>query len=139
MWNGQRTDLSAPSASELDLAALQGTWKQVAFEEDGNPDAMDSYGDSFGSLTTFQSNQFSVHSSAGRLLLEGSFVLDASRKPKTIDWTDGMGPDAGRTLAAIYQLEDDRFRFIAAEPGAPRPLVFHTATGQTMRGFIRLS
>ena len=129
--------MPAPLASELDLAALQGTWKQVAFEEDGNPDAIDGYGDSLGSLTTFQGNRFSVHSSAGRLLLEGSFVLDASRTPKTIDWTDSMGADAGRTLAAIYQLEGDRFRFIAAEPGAPRPEVFLTAPGQTMRDFTR--
>ena len=131
--------MPAPSASELDLAALQGTWKQVAFEEDGNPDAIDSYGDLFGSLTTFQGNQFSVRSSAGQLLLEGSFVLDASPTPKTIDWIDDIGADAGKTLAAIYLLEGDRFRFIAAEPGAPRPVVFHTAPGQTMRGFARLA
>ena len=131
--------MSVPSASELDLAALQGTWKQVAFEEDGNPDATDSYADSSGLLTAFQGNQFSVRSGAGRLLLEGTFALDASRMPKIIDWTDSMGADTGKTLAAIYQLEGDRFQFIAAEPGAPRPVVFHTAPGQTLRSFARLA
>ncbi|HKQ44510.1 MAG TPA: TIGR03067 domain-containing protein [Rhizomicrobium sp.] len=127
------------SASELDLAALQGTWEQVAFEEDGNPDAPDSYGGSVGSLTSFRGNHFSVRARSGLLLLEGTFALDASRTPKTIDWTDSIGADAGKTLAAIYMLEEDRFTFIAAEPGAPRPGAFKTVTGQTMRSFIRRS
>jgi len=95
--------LRDPSGS--DLAALQGTWKQVAFEEDGVPDAADNYGDSSGTLTTFRANRFSVLAVSGRRLLEGTFALDASRIPKTIDWTDSTGADAGRTLAAIYELE----------------------------------
>ncbi len=112
-------------------------WKQVAFEEDGDPDAADSYGDSLGSLTRFLGNRFSVRTVSGRLLLEGTFALDAWCTPKTIDWTDAMGADAGKTLAAIYQLDGDRFMFIAAEPGAPRPAIFQTAPGQTMRSFVR--
>ncbi|HKY17808.1 MAG TPA: TIGR03067 domain-containing protein [Rhizomicrobium sp.] len=125
------------SASELDLAALQGTWKQVAFEEDGNADVPDAYGDPSGSLTTFRGNHFSVRDSTGRLLLEGTFALDASCTPKTIDWTDSIGIDAGKTLAAIYELEGDHFLFIAADAGAPRPVTFQTLPGQTMRSFMR--
>ena len=106
----------------------------MAFEEDGNLDAPDSYGDS---LTSFRGNHFSVRAHSGRLLLEGTFVLDASAAPKTVDWTDSTGADAGKTLAAIYTLEGDRFAFVAAEPGAPRPIAFKTLAGQTMRSFIR--
>jgi uncharacterized protein (TIGR03067 family) len=117
--------------------ALQGTWKQVAFEEDGNPDAPDAYGDPSGSLTTFRGNHFSVRDSTGRLLLEGTFALDVSTTPKTIDWTDSMGADAGKTLPAIYRLEGDRFTFIAAGPGASRPIAFKTLPSQTLRSFLR--
>ena len=109
----------------------------MAFEENGVPDAPDSYGESSTLLTTFRGNHFSVHGSSGQLLLEGTFVLDASRSPKTIDWTDSMGDDAGKRLAAIYTLEEDRFTFIAADPGTPRPATFKTLPGQTMRSFVR--
>lgn len=125
------------SASEQDLAALQGTWKQVTFEEDGNPHALDSYGGSSGSVTTFRGNFFSVHAASGQLLLEGTFTLDASQTPKTIDWTDSIGTDAGKMLPAIYKLEGQCFTFIAAEPGTPRPVDFKTLPGQTMRSFVR--
>ncbi len=125
------------SASEQDLAALQGIWKQVAFEEDGNPEAIDSYGGSPELLTTFHGRHFFVRSTSGQLLLEGTFVLDASTTPKTIDWTDGMGADADKTLPAIYRLEGDGFTFIAAEHGTPRPMNFKTLPGQTMRSFLR--
>ena len=126
------------SASERDLAALQGIWKQVAFEEDGNPHAIDGYGASSGSLTTFRGNHFSVRGNAGQLLLEGTFALDASRTPKTIDWTDSMGADAGKTLPAIYELEGDHFVFVATDEHAPRPAEFRTAPGLTMRTFLRV-
>jgi uncharacterized protein (TIGR03067 family) len=119
------------------LAALQGTWKQVAFEEDGNPDTIDSYGGSSELLTTFRDQHFSVRSVSGQLLLEGTFVLDASTTPKTIDWTDSMGADAGKTLPAIYRLDDECFTFIAAAPGTPRPMNFKTIPGQTLRSFLR--
>jgi uncharacterized protein (TIGR03067 family) len=130
--------LPAPSASELDLRALQGTWKQVAFEEDDNPDAPDSYGDTSGSLTTFRGNHFSVRGNSGQLLLEGTFALDASTTPKSIDWTDSIGADAGKTLPAIYELEGDHFVFVAADEHLPRPAEFRTAPGLTMRSFLRL-
>jgi uncharacterized protein (TIGR03067 family) len=117
--------------------ALRGAWKQVAFEEDGNPDAIDSYGDSLGFLTTFRGNHFSVRGNSGELLLEGTFALDATHTPKTIDWTDSMGADAGKTLPAIYKLEGDHFVFVAADEHAPRPREFRTAPGLTMRTFVR--
>src|SRR3954462_7745004 len=104
-----------------DLAALQGSWQQVGFEENGVVDPPDTYG-APGAITTFHQKHFAVRTVEGLLLLEGTFELDAS--PNTIDWTDTMGADAGKTLPAIYSLEGDRFIFIAAEPGAPRPTEF---------------
>jgi uncharacterized protein (TIGR03067 family) len=117
-----------------DLEALQGSWLQVAFEQDGTADPVNPY-DAPGTVTIFEGNHFSVHDAAGSLLLEGRFVLDASAK--TIDWIDAMGPDAGKVLLAIYTLDADRFRFIAADAGTPRPTQFRTGPGQTMRSFLR--
>jgi uncharacterized protein (TIGR03067 family) len=125
-------------ASDTDLAALQGAWRQVGFEADGASDTPDEY-DADGAITIFADDHFSVRTAGGQLLLEGRFELDASCVPKTVNWIDAMGPDSGKILPAIYQLEGRHFVFIAAGEGAPRPAVFHTSMGQTMRIFVRQS
>jgi uncharacterized protein (TIGR03067 family) len=117
-----------------DLAALQGSWEQVGFEENGVVNPPDAYG---ANITTFHQNRFTVRATDGALLLEGTYDLDAAAG--TVDWTDTMGPDAGRTLPAIYKLDGDQFVFIAADPGTPRPTEFRTRAGQTMRRFVRKS
>ena len=117
-----------------DLAALQGSWEQVDFEENGVLNPPDAHGAS-GAITTFNQNHFAVRTTDGALLLEGTFELNAAAK--TVDWTDTMGVDAGKTLPAIYKLDGDRFVFIAADAGALRPTEFRTRAGQTMRSFVR--
>ena len=129
---GPRKKINPPS----DLDTLQGTWEQVGFEENGTSKSQDEHGTT-GAMTTFSQNRFMVRALDGTLLLEGIFELDPSSSPKTVDWIDMMGPNAGKKLPAIYKLEKDRFVFIAADAGAPRPAVFRTASGQTMRTFIR--
>ena len=66
-----------------DLEALQGSWEQVAFEENGVAGPPDDYSDM--SLTTFHQNRFAVWSAKGVMLLEGRFELDASTDPKTVN------------------------------------------------------
>jgi uncharacterized protein (TIGR03067 family) len=119
-----------------DLAALQGVWEQVGLEVDGVINPPDELSPP-GALTNFHGNRFAVHAGDGALLLEGNFTLDASVTPKRVDWMDAIGPDRGRILPAIYELDGDHFRFIAGDPDAPRPTAFHTASGQTMRTFRR--
>jgi uncharacterized protein (TIGR03067 family) len=131
--------ISKPSPSiesARDLAALQGAWEQVDLEADGIANPPDEHG-SPGALTTFTGHHFAVCSVEGNLLLEGDFTLDAATTPGSITWIDSMGPDKGKRLPASYQLDGDRFVFIAGDEGAPRPIVFRTAPGQTMRTFVR--
>lgn len=130
-------DMTA-TATECDLATLQGTWQQVAFEEDGIADPPDSTG-APGALTTICGRHFSVRTTDGTLLLEGTFELDASTTPKAITWIDAIGVDRGKRLPASYQLEGDHFVFIAADAGMPRPTTFKTTPGLTMRMFVRES
>ena len=124
-------------ASALDLASLQGTWRQIRCEADGIVDPVDEL--SAGVFTIIEGAQFSVRTMEGELLLAGSFVLDATTSPKSITWVDSMGPDAGKHLPAIYVLEGDDFTFIAAYEGAARPTEFRSVNGLTMRTFVRSS
>jgi uncharacterized protein (TIGR03067 family) len=124
------------SSSELD--ALQGCWEQVYLEADGIANPPDEH-TAPDVLTTISGSSFVVRRANGEVLLQGVFELDASASPKSITWTDTMGPDAGRRLPASYKLDGDSFTFIAADEGAPRPLVFRTSAGLTMRAFRRRS
>lgn len=124
------------SDSRRDLADLQGLWEQVDLEADGVANPPDAHG-APGAITTFAGNQFEVRTLDGTLLLAGTFTLDASTAPKSITWTDSMGEDMGKPLPAIYQLEGDHFVFVAGEEGSPRPRIFRTTAGQTMRTFVR--
>ena len=119
-----------------DLADLQGAWEQVGFEEDGVLNPPDEHG-APGALCTFSGNHFAVHTVEGAVLIEGTFEMDATVSPKEVDWVDAIGSDAGKTLRAIYKLDGDHFVFIAAHPGLPRPSIFRTSPGQTMRTFLR--
>jgi uncharacterized protein (TIGR03067 family) len=122
--------------NEQDLAALQGAWIQTGHEADGIVDGYDDVG-AQGAITTIAGNNFAVHTVAGELLLEGHFTLDTSLTPKAITWVDAIGADAGKSLPASYVLEGDHFQFIAGDEGAPRPVLFRTSQGQTMRTFVR--
>ena len=73
----------------------------------------------------------------GAVVLEGVFEMDETVVPKAITWIDATGADAGKRLLGSYELEGDRFRFIAADAGAARPLEFRTEVGLVMRGFVR--
>ena len=123
------------TASARDIAALQGTWRQVSLEVDGVANPPESYGTDL--VTTFTGDQFVVHDGAGTVVLAGTFTLDATTVPKSINWIDSMGPDTGKVLPAIYVLDGDTFTFIASDEGAPRPTRFQTGAGETMRSFAR--
>ena len=125
-----------PTASADDLATLQGSWEQVGLEADGMADPPDDLS-ALGAITLIRGKHFEVRTVEGELLLEGDFTLDASTAPKSITWVDSIGADAGKPLPAIYRLEGDRFVFVAAGEGMPRPTAFRTGTGQVMRSFVR--
>src|SRR5207244_10931496 len=83
--------------------------------------------------STFVSDTFFVILADGSIPIKGTYKIDSTRNPKTVDCTDTIGEDAGKTLLAIYRLEEDRFTFCAAYPGLERPTEFRTRPGQVLR------
>ncbi|MBC8784118.1 TIGR03067 domain-containing protein [Pseudomonas fluorescens] len=124
------------SLSDPDYQMLQGAWEQTSLEDNGVLNPVDAHS-APGAITTISGDQFEVKTVNGEILLAGSFSLDSSTHPKSITWVDSMGDDAGKPLPASYRLEGDDFVFIAADEGMPRPAVFSTGPGQTMRTFVR--
>ncbi len=116
---------------EEELKKFQGTWKQVGHERDGLREPPDERGSE--PITTFVGKEFVVTLADGSIPIKGTYRLDPTRNPKTVDWTDTIGEDAGKTLLAIYSLNGDRLVFCAACPGLERPTEFRTRPGQVLR------
>ena len=114
-----------------ELKKLQGIWKQIALERDGMPQAADEFGPEPRSI--FVDDTYVVTLADGSTAIKGTFKLDPTQEPKTIDWTDTFGEDAGKTFLAIYSLEGDRLVFCAADEGQERPTEFRTGPGQVLR------
>src|SRR4051812_44446538 len=101
-----------------EMKKLQGVWKQIAYERDGVTNPPDEQG--FEPTTTFEGDTFVVTLADGLTPIKGTYKLDPTTSPKTVDWMDSVGDDAGKTLPAIYSLEGDRFTFCAAYAGQSR-------------------
>jgi len=131
----QQKGICMSSISDPDIQALQGAWEQISLEDSGVLNPIDAHS-APGALTTISGDRFEVKTVSGEVLLAGRFFLDSSTVPKSITWVDALGDDAGKHLPASYRLEGDSFVFIAADEGMPRPIVFSTGPGQTMRTFV---
>jgi uncharacterized protein (TIGR03067 family) len=126
---------SLPDDIENELKRFQGTWTQVAYERDGVKEPLDEQG--WDPITTFTAEEFVVTLADGSIPIKGTYRIDPTRNPKTVDWMDTIGEDAGETLLAIYDLQEDRLIFCAAYPGLERPTEFTTRPRQVLRVFQR--
>ncbi|ETK21038.1 TIGR03067 domain-containing protein [Pseudomonas sp. FH1] len=124
------------SISDPDVQALQGAWEQTSLEDSGVLNPVDAHS-APGAITTITGDRFEVKTVSGEVLLAGRFYLDSTAVPKRITWIDSIGDDAGKHLPASYRLEANEFVFIAADENMPRPTLFSTGPGQTMRTFVR--
>jgi uncharacterized protein (TIGR03067 family) len=123
------------SDSDAELKRFEGTWKQIAYERDGVTEPLDEQG--WNPTTTFKAEEFAVTLADGSIPIKGTYRIDPTRDPKTVDWLDSIGEDAGKTLLAIYAFQEDRLIFCAAYPGLDRPTEFRTRPGQVLRIFKR--
>ena len=109
-------------ARKKELKALQGTWKVVAAEQDGDP--LDRI---VGGLLTIKENNFVIKTTGGTEL-EGDLILNPSKKPKQIDFAHQKGLLKDKTWQGIYELKDDTLKFCYAEADSDkeRPTEFKT-------------
>jgi internalin A len=98
-----------------DLAAVQGGWRVTMALVDGKPDASLS-----GTQFSVSGDRFERKISSATV--HGRFVIDAARKPKSIETTYIDGPAKGRTSHGIYVLRDDTWQicFDLTQPPTPK-------------------
>src|SRR5262249_26884974 len=133
--NMSKRNVTSTASIEEELKRFQGTWKQIGYERDGVKEPLDEQG--WDPITTFTGEEFVVTLADGSIPIKGTYRIDPTRNPKTVDWMDTIGEDAGKTLRAIYALQENRLIFCAAYPGLDRPTEFRTRPGQVLRVFQR--
>ena len=104
---------------------LEGTWQVVQLESGGEKAPENGLKEMQVVLTK---DTLSIQLSPARKQL-GTYKADATRKPKAIDLMPTVGPDKGKTLAGIYQLDGDNLKLCFSEPGEERPRAFATKKG----------
>jgi len=117
---------AADAKAELDK--LTGTWTAVSIERDGTPASSDQVAKV---KLVVDGESYVYHSGDDKV--EGKHMLDPSKSPKEIDAVRSTGPDAGKTIRGIYELDGDQFRVCLGTPGGERPTEFSTKAGSGHR------
>ena len=119
--------LLAADDTKKDKELIQGAWRPVSGEQGGT--AQD---DAKEHLLTFEGDMFSIKR-GDQQFIKGTFTLDPSQKPKTIDMkvTEGRKEeDKGKMVRGIYEVSKDTLKWCTAEPGSEdRPKEFATMAG----------
>lgn len=108
-----------------DLKSFQGNWNLISAERDGKqlpPEEIKKI------KLTIQANKFVLQKDAVAIS-EGTFTLDAIKKPKEIDETITAGPNKGKVFLAIYEIDDDQHKICFAAAGKERPRAFSSLPG----------
>lgn len=117
------------------MELLQGRWIQIKCNSDGVDNPVDEFNDN--PVLEIIENTFSVFASSGELIIAGVFTINPLANPQSIDWTDTVGADKGKTFPSIYTLSKNALVFCAADEGMERPSSYEPGYGYTIRCFER--
>ena len=102
---------------------LAGTWRVTAAKAMGErvpPDQLPKM------KLTFKDGKFTVQHGNDKPL-EGTYKIDPSKTPKTIDITNRTtGPEEGKKQVGIYELTDNELKICASDASKKRPTDFDT-------------
>jgi uncharacterized protein (TIGR03067 family) len=121
-------------AGKKDLEGMQGDWAAESMERDGMKLPDD---DARAFFRTVKGNSYTVHRYS-KQISAGTFRLDASKTPRTIDFIPSV-PAKGKPILGIYRLEGDTLTLCYSAPGKPRPREFSAkeGTGNTLAVWVR--
>ncbi len=112
-----------------DRAKLQGTWVAESGEKDGQPLPDDALRQIWLDIN---GDEIAFHPS-GNVPVRVTFTLDPTRKPKTLTMTAQNGPDRGKSVPAIYEVEGDRLKLCHdTNKGEKRPTTFAAPQGSDL-------
>lgn len=120
--------------TKKDLKALQGTWVTLKLVVDGKVlvDLKEPPKDEEAGTLTYNEHRW-VLKLGDKELARGTSKLDPTKTPKQIDLIHESGPNKGKTLLGIYELDGDDYKGCVAAPGKKRPTEFTSTEGSGQR------
>ncbi len=107
-----------------DLSSFNGTWVVASAEINGDAAS----GDQIDSIVlTLRDGKYQFET--GQATTKGTFKVDFTKTPATMDVTETEGPNVGTPLAAIAELTAEGWRACYALQGGERPKEFKTSAG----------
>jgi uncharacterized protein (TIGR03067 family) len=112
-------------AVKKDMTLLEGDWSLVSGERDGQtiPEEFVKTG-----KRSVKDAETSVIIN-DMVVMKAKFKIDPIKKPKTIDYTVTDGPEKGKTVLGIYELDGDTVKFCFSAPDKERPSEFTAKEG----------
>jgi uncharacterized protein (TIGR03067 family) len=107
-----------------ELECFQGTWKFESIEVGGQKFDVKLFKDA---SLVLEGDKFTQHE--GKQVTHGTFKVDLSKKPKTLDVTFTDGPEKGKTMLGIYELDGDTYKACFDLTGKERPTKFESKKG----------
>lgn len=124
-------------AIKKDRQLYQGTWQMVSLTLKGNKAQEE---DAKKIRVINQADGTGLLEVDGKVVAKATFIIDPTKKPKTIDLTFTEGDSKGQTLHGIYEVRKDTRKICYAQPGTPRPTEFSSTTenGHILAEFKRV-
>jgi uncharacterized protein (TIGR03067 family) len=119
-------DDAKDEAIKKDLKQIEGTWRVIALENNGNK-AMD---EDAKKLTVVNGSDGTWSLRAeDKEISKGTSTIDPTKKLKTIDFTPTEGEGKGNLYLGIYKLGEKTRKLCFAPPGKERPTEFSSTPG----------
>lgn len=125
-------DSAKEEAAKQDLAKMQGTWSPVSYIIEGKSTPA---ADLVKTRLTVSGNQSTFV--VGKATFHGTYALDATTKPRSIDITFKDGPDKGKKKLGLYAFEKEQMQICLAVIGAPRPKEIKAGPGVNLEVWQR--
>lgn len=110
-----------------DSAALQGTWLPLTAELAGKP-----FPEEVRKSLRLEIKGEKYVVTAGKSIDRGVCKWNAEASPKELDITGEEGPNKGKTIPAIYELDGETLKVCYNLGGAERPKEFKTNDGAAL-------
>jgi uncharacterized protein (TIGR03067 family) len=117
--------VNAVQKPQTDEERIQGVWKLVSSEREGKREPGDV---KYPLQLVFSTDTLRFALPAGARHPQ-PYKLDATRKPKRIDWLAGGKNGPSKPVPGIYELDGDTLKICWGGPGKERPRRFKTKAG----------
>jgi len=112
---------TAAPADDKEAKSLNGTWQVVSQWTNGKEDTIPKEG---GDMVTLNDGKYTIKE-GDKDICKGTFKLDSTKTPMSIDKTMTEGDDKGKTTLGIYQLTGDEVKVSWSRTGeTDRPAGF---------------